>query len=220
MTYRDKRIAQAFPPGPTPLSAQYGWRDIGPAQRADTEPLSAMDCMHLVSPDVHLSTPKGEVRADRLVPGDVLVTRSFGPQAVLGIMPVVLARAALISQPRLTPIRIAAGALATALPLRNLIVAPDTCFVGLDGAADTATVPAMDLVGEPQIARVYPDGAMYLRIILPLAVEIMAEGVWFSPGQTGPEAATDDAMAWPVSSWQRLAAVTAALLAQSQPRPS
>lgn len=206
MTYVRNRISANG--GSRPDNASRDWES--------SDGWTALDCMHLVTPETRLATPKGEVAAQRLVPGDTLVSRAKGNLTVLGVVPVLLARASLIGQPRLTPICIGPGALGQDLPQRPLVVAPSAGLVGTPIQPDGSVVPVTDLVGRAQVARVFPESMSYLRIVLSVPAEIMAEGVWLAPDQTGVDLADDASMSWPVSTWQRLATVTAGLMAKEK----
>jgi hypothetical protein len=178
---------------------------------------TALDCMHLVTPGTSLATPKGEVAAQKLVPGDSLVTRLNGTLTILGVVPVVLPRLALIGRPNLTPVCIGAGALGADLPHRPLVVPPSARLAGMERVGDGSEVAVTDLVGHANVARVFPDGLSYLRIVLSVPAEIMAEGVWLVPDRTGADPTDDPSMSWPISTWQRLATVTTAILAKETP---
>ena len=114
------------------------------ANRLDTVPsehgtpvlTATLDCMFLVDPKARIATPKGEIPAGRLMPGDLVSTRSHGDQPVLGIVPVALSRDMLIGAPRLTPVVLAAGSLGLGLPMRSLLAPPSSRIAGLDDAAD------------------------------------------------------------------------------------
>ncbi len=182
-----------------------------------TPPLAAtLDCMFLVDPKAQIATPKGEMPAGRLMPGDLISTRSHGDQPLLGIVPVTLSRDMLIAAPRLTPVFLAAGSLGHGLPLRSLQVPPSSRIAGLDGATHMGPVPVTDVVGRHGIARIFPDGASYLRLVLPVSALMMVEGVWYAPNQVADDTTADISLSWPISSWQKLAAVAQTLVRQSQ----
>ena len=194
------------------------------ANRLDTVPsehgtpvlTATLDCMFLVDPKARIATPKGEIPAGRLMPGDLVSTRSHGDQPVLGIVPVALSRDMLIGAPRLTPVVLAAGSLGLGLPMRSLLAPPSSRIAGLDDTADQGPVAVTDLVGRPGIARIFPDGASYLRLVLPVSALMMVEGVWYAPNQVADDTTADISLGWPISSWQKLAAVAQTLVRQTQ----
>ncbi|WP_169308794.1 Hint domain-containing protein [Paracoccus gahaiensis] len=71
-----------------------------------------------------ISTPRGQIEVQDLVQGDLVDTVDDGAQPILWIGRRHLSATELAALPHLGPIRIAAGALGTNLPLRDLIVSP------------------------------------------------------------------------------------------------
>lgn len=71
-----------------------------------------------------IRTPAGDTPVEALKPGDLVLTRDHGLQAIRWIGSRRLCAAELAVFPRLRPIRIAAGALGEGLPRRDLVVSP------------------------------------------------------------------------------------------------
>jgi Hint domain len=208
MTYSRNRFSGDGVPGsngePTAWETSVGW--------------TALDCVHLVTPATRLATPKGEVAAQKLVPGDSLVTRVNGTLTILGILPVTVPRETLIGQPRLTPVSIAAGALGQDVPPRPLVVPPSARIVGMPDHANGAAVAVTDLIGHADVSRVFPNSVSYLRIILSVPADVLADGVWLAPDNFDAHVPEDATMSWPIATWQRLASVTNAILSQETQR--
>ena len=214
MTIEDKNFSNAAVRRTFSASRRVGQLRDNAAQ--DHDQPRAGDCMHLIAPDARIATPRGEMRVDALMPGDLISTRCHGDLPILGIVPVTLARDVLIGQPRLTPVRIGRGALGNGLPLRTVCVAPSSKLAGLAGPTGAASVAVSDLIGTPRVERVFPDGVAYLRLVLPVAAEVLLEGIWHCPNHPDDELLSDGSMSWPISAWKSLAAVTASLLAKGQ----
>ena len=120
-------------------------------------------------------TEQGEVAVESIKPGDKVAVRRDGrdvlePVMWVGYSTVDFRRHA---HPELAaPIRIAAGALAEGLPVRDLVVSPEHCMI-----VDGHCVPAKLLVNGTTIAREYPQTPfMYYHIELERHGILIAEG--------------------------------------------
>ncbi|CAM3257907.1 Hint domain-containing protein [Paracoccus aminovorans] len=71
-----------------------------------------------------IETPEGPVAVETLMPGDLVVTRDHGPQALRWIGGTRLSTHHLLRAPHLRPIRIRAGALGAGVPATDLLVSP------------------------------------------------------------------------------------------------
>ena len=120
-------------------------------------------------------TEQGEVAVESIKPGDKVTVRRDGrdvlePVIWVGYSSVDLRRHA---HPELAaPIRIAAGALAEGLPVRDLVVSPEHCMI-----VDGHCVPAKLLVNGTTIAREYPQTPfVYYHIELERHGILIADG--------------------------------------------
>ena len=76
------------------------------------------------TPQTQLTTPDGLRRIRNLVPGDMILTRDNGPQAVLWTGHRRMSGARLYAMPHLRPIRFRAGAMGVGRPDEDLLVSP------------------------------------------------------------------------------------------------
>ena len=120
-------------------------------------------------------TEQGEVAVESVKPGDKVTVRRDGqdvlePVIWAGYSTVDLRRHA---HPELAaPIRIAAGALAEGVPVRDLVVSPEHCMI-----VDGHCVPAKLLVNGTTIAREYPQTPfMYYHLELERHGILIADG--------------------------------------------
>ncbi|MDT8855621.1 Hint domain-containing protein [Paracoccaceae bacterium Fryx2] len=143
------------------------------------------------TPGSLILTERGEVRVEALVAGNTVVTRDNGHQPVRWTGRRDLARADLMAQPRLSPVRIAARALDGILPQRDMLVSPQHRMLMTGPRAEMffgepeVLVAATHLVGEAGIDRVFPDGISYIHILFDRHEIISADGAWtesFQPG--------------------------------------
>lgn len=113
-----------------------------------------------------LTTADGEVRIERIRPGDFVSTADGGQQSVPAVSGRAFTAVALAQQAAMCPVRIAAGALAQGVPRRDLLTAPDQC-VSVDGLV----APAASLVNGLTIQRDpgrHP--IRYVRLVVPASV--------------------------------------------------
>lgn len=142
-----------------------------------------------------IATPGGEVAVERIVPGDLVLTRDHGPQPVRWIGCRHLTAAELRDQPRFVPVRIARGALGQGLPRRDLVVSPQHRILLTGpaarriGGAREILVAAKHLCGLPGIAAASsPDGIDYLHLLFDRHEIVFAEGAATESLHTGPMA--------------------------------
>ena len=131
-----------------------------------------------------VATDKGEIPVEDLRPGMLVQTFDNGMQPIRWIGSTRLTRRELLSEPKLAPIRIEAGALGENLPLRTLTVSPqhrvllDGWEVELNFGVDEALAPAIGLAGLPGIERVIPhDGVEYFHLLFDQHEIIFANGL-------------------------------------------
>ena len=136
--------------------------------------------MPCFTPGTLIETARGPLAVEALVPGDLVLTRDNGPQRLRWVGKRALSLADLIVQPRLRPLRIAAGSLGQGLPLRDLVVSPQHRML-IEGAR------AEMLFGEPEVlvaARhlgaedLLPQGVTYIHLLFDAHEIIRAEGAW------------------------------------------
>lgn len=134
--------------------------------------------------DALISTPTGPVPIARLAPGDRVLTRDNGPQAVLWVGQTTLSGLALRRHPHLRPIRLRRGALEHGRPEEDLCVSPSHRIL-VEGpharelfGCDEVLARACDLVDYHGIA---PDtalhGVTYVHLLLEAHQVIFANGL-------------------------------------------
>ena len=89
------------------------------------------------TPDTRVATPDGARRIQHLKPGDLILTRDNGPQAVMWAGHRRMSGARLYAMPHLRPIRFRAGALGVGRPDEDLLVSPQHRML-IKGAAAQA----------------------------------------------------------------------------------
>jgi hypothetical protein len=107
-----------------------------------------------------IATPDGDLPIERIRPGDLLNTRDNGPQPVRWVGMRRIGAAELRANPRLWPVRIAAGALGPGMPHADLVVSQQHRILVRSAIAARMTgkaevlVAARHLVGLPGISLV------------------------------------------------------------------
>jgi hypothetical protein len=121
-----------------------------------------------------IATPRGEVAVEALRIGDVVATAGGGAQPVrwIGSRGYVTKLVPAERRAALLPIRIAAGALGAAVPIRDLFVSPEHMM-----AVGDVLVPAGKLLNGTSITQVENlDVVQYFHIELPRHVLLYADG--------------------------------------------
>ncbi|WP_112309362.1 Hint domain-containing protein [Pseudogemmobacter bohemicus] len=151
-----------------------------------------------------IATPQGEIRVERLSPGDEVMTREgIARLRWLGAQRISQARQ--IGDERLRPIRIGTGALGQGLPTRDLYVSQQHRILiasqhlrDLCGASE-ALVPACHLLGLPGITRCTPQGdVIYVHFLCDQHEIVFAEGAaceTLLPAQEAMKSLSPDARA-------------------------
>lgn len=131
--------------------------NVTPTNAPETTDTTAIVNVPCFSAGTLIATPNGYVAIQALAKGDLVLTADHGPQPVRWIGSRTLTRTQLDANPKLRPIRIAAGALGSGLPARDLLVSPQHRMLVRSAIAvrmfDTAEVlvPAQKLIGVPGI---------------------------------------------------------------------
>jgi Hint domain len=144
-----------------------------------------LSCLTLVL-GAKVTTSRGDVAVEDILPGDELVTRGADSVQVLSSVARPLTREALIAAHRLTPVLVRAGGLGAGLPESDLRLYPWTQFCIPENAGRTATRRAMDLIGDGAVMRVFPDGVTYVAITLAAPAEVMVAGLWLTSERGDP----------------------------------
>lgn len=166
-----------FPQGPPPLNAVNISFSIDPATPFNL-PNPVPICLTAGTP---VLTPRGPVPAEQLRPGDLVMTRDHGAQPLLWVGQRAVSLAEQRAEPRLRPVRIAAGALGNAIPHRRLLVSQQhrvlVQFPFPAAPPAEALVPARLLLDQPGIGLAAPrQGLVYLHLLFDRHEIIFAEG--------------------------------------------
>lgn len=140
-----------------------------------------------------IKTLAGELPADEILPGDMVLTRDAGYQPVRWVGARSLSAAQLCARPDLQPVTITAGALGKSQPERDLIVSPQhrmlVCHpqTQLWFGADEVLAAAVHLTCLDGVAqRVPQDGVTYVHLMFDDHQIINGDGAWsesFQPGR-------------------------------------
>lgn len=151
-----------------------------------------------------IDTDRGPRPVHLLRVGDLVRTRDHGMQPLRWLGGRQLSGADLGGNPRLHPIRIAAGALGPGLPARDLVVSPQHRILVRSAIAQRMTgsaevlIAAVHLLGHPGIARVQAqEGVGYWHLMFDRHEIVFAEGAEAESLYLGPmalAAMTDDAI--------------------------
>jgi Hint domain len=163
-------------------------------------------CTHVLVAGTRLATRNGDCLVQDLRPGDQVLTRQNGFQAVIASKIEALCRTALVKVPRLTPVLVGQGALEASLPTQDLrLFAMTEVVVDRPSDHDRPT-RATDMVGHHRIARIFPDGVSYVMLALPHGSSVFAEGVWLLPlPETALHPFAPQEVDRPDRGWQKLA---------------
>ncbi|WP_282603363.1 Hint domain-containing protein [Paracoccus sp. PARArs4] len=142
-----------------------------------------------------LRTATGETRVEDLAEGDLVWTRDNGLQPLRWIGQRTLDAATLRMDPRLRPIRIAAGALGDQQPAQDLVVSPQHRVLIRSAIArrmfgtDEILAPAKHLTGVPGIEIVADDQPVtYCHIMFDAHEVVMSNGALTESLYPGPQA--------------------------------
>ncbi|MES2144801.1 MAG: Hint domain-containing protein [Pseudomonadota bacterium] len=136
---------------------------------------------HMLVAGTAVMTPDGPRPVEAIATGDSIISADHGAQVVHDIRHDRMTRLSLIAAPRLTPVRIGAGALGPGLPDRTVWLHPGTPI--LTGSDAGRPRRAMDLVGDSDVMRVFPDQITFVALRLPAASAIQAAGLWLGAQQ-------------------------------------
>lgn len=134
----------------------------------------------------HILTPAGELAVEDLSVGDRIVTRDHGVQPIRWIGATHLPAAALAARPDLRPVRIAAGALGSKTPVRDLSLSRQHRVLVRDWRADLlfgspngVLTPAFTLINDTNICvdDGGTDGVEYFHIAFDTHEVIYSEGL-------------------------------------------
>lgn len=127
---------------------------------------------------------RGEIAVERLVPGDVALTRDNSWQMVRWIGRRTIAPEDLQVQPNFAPVLIGRGALGDGMPQRDMMVSPQHRVVMTGPRAKLlfgeheVLVSAAQMLGQPGVSRATPDGISYFQIMFDQHELIRADGCW------------------------------------------
>ena len=140
-----------------------------------------------------ITTARGPVPVEDLVPGELVLTRDNGMQPLRWVGTRSLSAADLLARPDLQPVRIAEGALGPACPERTLMVSAQHRLLVEGARAEMyfgeteVLVPAKHLVGVGNVTRAVPaDGVTYVHILFDRHEIVQSDGVWtesFQPAE-------------------------------------
>lgn len=140
-------------------------------------------------------TPVGDVPVEKLVVGDLVMTRDKGPQPIRWIGNRVLGQDELQAEPRLRPIRISRGALGIGLPSQDLLVSPQHRVLVQSRIAqrifgtDEVLVPAKTLVVMEGVdIDEAPEGVTYYHLMFEHHEVIVSNGAASESFYPGPQA--------------------------------
>ncbi|MCZ0960833.1 Hint domain-containing protein [Paracoccus benzoatiresistens] len=142
-----------------------------------------------------IDTPAGPRPVETLQPGDLVLTRDHGPQALRWQGGTHVSKEGLEMRPNLRPILIRSGALGAGCPDRDLVVSPQHRVLVRSRIAnrlfrDTEIlVAAKHLAGLPGIEVIVPpEGVSYFHLLFDRHEVVMSNGAWSESLYTGPQA--------------------------------
>ncbi len=147
------------------------------------------------TPGTLIATPGGDRAVETLRPGDLVLTRDHGPQAIRWIGRRELSARQLDVQPNQRPVQIAAGALGPGLPACGLTISPQHRILIVSKIAQRmfgsgeVLCAARHMAGTRGVAvRNPPAGVTYMHLLLDRHELICSGGVWTETLYPGPEA--------------------------------
>lgn len=153
------------------------------------------------TPGTLIACEGGEKRVEDLRPGDRVVTRDHGVQVLRWVGQKRLGAADLLAEPRLQPVRIAAGALGGGLPRQAMQVSRQHRMLVQGARAELlfgsgeVLVRAEHLLHLPGITAAQVDEVTYVHILFDRHEVVLADGAWSESFQPGDRtvAGLDDA---------------------------
>jgi len=136
------------------------------------------------TPGTRITTIRGRVPVETLVPGDRILTRDRGFQPLLWLGWRPRCATATGSQAADAPVRIRAGALGPGMPERDMIVSGHHHVLyfdpGLraDHGEPEALIEARALIGQPGIEMIRRDRLWYVHLLLEQHEVILSENAW------------------------------------------
>lgn len=193
-------INGVLPTEPTTLLYPGATQNGDPNQGNNNSELDFSDAYDRFDPlcfcaGTRIETDRGPVPVEDLVPGDRVMTLDHGMQAIRWVGQRGVGLAETVAHPDILPIRIAAGAMGSGLPRRDLWLSPQHRVMvrsriseRMTGAAE-ALVAAKHLCGLPGISQVsVPRTVTYLHLRLDRHEVIQADGLWAETLLVGPQA--------------------------------
>lgn len=147
--------------------------------------------MPCFSTGTYLTTLKGEVPVEGLMPGDRLVTRDNGLQTVRRITRRNFDYGQLALVPHLQPVLVTAGALDKGLPERDMLLSPNTRLLvtgdrlPFGPRVREALVPVKNLIDHRTIRPCAVLGVGYVHVELARHEVVLANGAWVEAFQPG-----------------------------------
>lgn len=143
------------------------------------------------TPGTLIATTKGECRIEDLQPGDRVITRDNGVQAIRWIGKRTLEAGELAAAPEMRPVLIGAGALGGALPCQEILVSPNHRMLVTSDKAELlfgqreVLVAAKHLTSQEGIDRVEAPSVTYIHLMFDQHEIVLSNGTWsesFQPG--------------------------------------
>jgi len=187
-----------------PDNRENGWVQYYDADGNPTGTLSFSNIESVVTcftPGTLIVTAQGECPVETLQPGDLVLTRDHGLQALRWVGLRHLGLADLIAAPALQPVCISAGALGAGLPERDLLLSPQHRMLMTGSRAELmfgegeVLVRARHLCALPGVAPQRLTEVTYIHILFDCHELVLANGAWsesFQPGPRGLAGMQDD----------------------------
>lgn len=145
-----------------------------------------------------VQTPLGPRPVESLRPGDLVMTYDDGPQPVRAVLTNRVPGMAMLADPALRPVEIAAGAFGVGLPERAMRVSRQHAFLAWDGrpgGKGEVLIRARHIaeeLGRARLTERLPGAVSYVHLLLDRHQLICAEGVWTETVFGGAEALASD----------------------------
>lgn len=147
----------------------------------DAKDSAATPCF---TPGTHIATPRGERKIEDLKPGDAVVTRDNGLQAIRWVGAKVFPRRKVAHTPHLRPILIRARSLGNGLPERDMMVSPNHRMLvtkdrtSLPFDEPEVLVAAKHMVDNRGVCRAGAVDTCYIHILFDRHQVVLANGAW------------------------------------------